>query len=62
MEYKFATEIVKGDVIIDNGTERLVLSVCVSNDPRLKGAIIIEFKNKLKYINMQYAPPPEPAM
>lgn len=49
MEYKFATEIVKGDVIIDNGTERLVLSVCVSNDPRLKGAIIIEFKNKFQH-------------
>jgi hypothetical protein len=22
----------------------------------------IEFKDKLKYVNMQYAPPPEPAM
>ncbi len=49
MEYKFATEIVKGDVIIDNGTERLVLSACVSNDPRLKGAIILEFKGKFQH-------------
>ena len=46
MEYKLATEIIKGDIIIDNGIEKPVLFVCVSNDKRLSGAIIIEFKGK----------------
>ena len=45
-EYKLASEIIAGDIIIDNGIEKVILSACKSNDPRLKDDIIIEFKKK----------------